>query len=76
MKAVRFHETGGPDVLQYEDVPDPVPGPGQVLIKVEAVGMNFADVMRRRGDPYPEASRCPSRSALRPQEPSLLSAKA
>lgn len=59
MKAVRFHETGGPEVLLYEDVPEPVPGPGQVLIKVEAVGMNFADVMRRRGDPYPMASPLP-----------------
>lgn len=56
MKAVRFHETGGPDVLVYEEVSTPVPGPGHVLIKVEAVGMNFADVMRRRGDDYPEAS--------------------
>lgn len=56
MKAARFHKTGNPDVLVYEDVPDPVAGPGQVLVKVEAVGMNFADVMRRRGDPYPEAS--------------------
>lgn len=56
MKAARFHKIGNPDVLVYEDVPDPVAGPGQVLVKVEAVGMNFADVMRRRGDPYPEAS--------------------
>lgn len=56
MKAIRFHSTGGPDVLVYEDVPDPVAGPGEVLIKVEAVGMNFADVMRRRGDDYPEPS--------------------
>lgn len=59
MKAARFHKTGNPDVLVYEDVPDPVAGPGQVLVKVEAVGMNFADVMRRRGDPYPEASPTP-----------------
>ncbi len=56
MKAIRFHSTGGPDVLVYEDVPDPVAGPGEVLIKVEAVGMNFADIMRRRGDDYPEPS--------------------
>ncbi|HEX7759630.1 MAG TPA: zinc-binding dehydrogenase [Caulobacteraceae bacterium] len=56
MKAVRFHQTGGPDVLVYEDVPDPTPKAGEVLIKVEAVGMNFADVMRRRGDPYPQPS--------------------
>ncbi|WP_232629034.1 quinone oxidoreductase family protein [Methylobacterium sp. Leaf118] len=59
MKAVRFHETGGPDVLIYEDVPDPTPGPGQILIRVEAAGMNYADVMRRRGDDYPEASPVP-----------------
>lgn len=56
MKATRFHETGGPEVLVYEDVPDPTPGAGEVLIRVEAVGLNFADVMRRRGDDYPEPS--------------------
>ena len=56
MKAARFHKTGGPDVLVYEDVPDPVPRDGDVLIKVEAAGLNFADVMRRRGDDYPEPS--------------------
>lgn len=56
MKAVRFHSTGAPEVLVYEDVPDPVPGDGEVVIRVEAVGLNFADVMRRRGDDYPEPS--------------------
>jgi NADPH:quinone reductase len=56
MKAVRFHRTGGPDVLVYEDVPDPIPMAGEVLIRVEATGLNYADVMRRRGDDYPEAS--------------------
>lgn len=59
MKTVRFHRTGGPEVLVYEDVPDPVPGPGEVLIRVESVGLNFADVMRRRGDDYPEATPLP-----------------
>lgn len=59
MKTVRFHRVGGPEVLVYEDVPDPVPGPGEVLIRVEAVGVNFADVLRRRGDPYPEPSPTP-----------------
>lgn len=59
MKAVRFHETGRPEVLVHEEVPDPTPRPGEVLIKIEAVGLNFADVMRRRGDPYPEASPSP-----------------
>jgi NADPH:quinone reductase len=56
MKAVRFHQTGGPEVLVYEDVPDATTPDGEVLIRVEAVGLNFADVMRRRGDNYPEAS--------------------
>lgn len=56
MKAARFHKTGGPDVLVYEDVPDPIPKAGEILIRVEAVGLNYADVMRRRGDNYPEQS--------------------
>ncbi|MGF6492147.1 NADPH2:quinone reductase [Luteibacter sp. 621] len=59
MKTVRFHYTGGPDVLQYEDVPEPVPGPGQVKIKVDAAGINFSDILRRRGDDYPESSPTP-----------------
>ena len=59
MKAVRFHKNGGPEVLVYEDVPDPMPKDGEVLIRIEAVGMNFADVMRRRGDPYPDPSPTP-----------------
>jgi NADPH:quinone reductase len=56
MKAVRFHETGGPEVLVYEDVPDPTPKAGEVLIRIEAAGVNYADTIRRRGDNYPEAS--------------------
>lgn len=56
MKSVRFHETGGPEVLVYEEVSDPQPKDGEVLIRVEAVGLNFADVVRRRGDPYPDPS--------------------
>lgn len=59
MKAVRFHNTGGPEVLVYEDLPDPTPKDGEVLIRVEAVGINFADVMRRRGDNYLEPSPLP-----------------
>lgn len=59
MKAVRFHQVGGPETLVYEDVPDAVAGPGQVLIRVEAVGLNFADVIRRRGHAYPEPSPTP-----------------
>jgi NADPH2:quinone reductase len=51
MKAARFHKTGGPEVLIYEDVADPVPGPGQILLKVEAAGVTYVEIMRRRGDP-------------------------
>jgi len=53
MRAARFHRTGPPDVLQIEEVPIPAPGPGDVLVRVEAAGVNYADVVRRRGDFYP-----------------------
>ena len=49
MKAVRFHEHGGPEVLRYEDVPEPEPGDGEVLIKLGAIGVNFIDTYRRSG---------------------------
>ena len=59
MKAVRFHQTGGPEVLVLEDVPIPAPGSGEILIRVEAAGINYADAMRRNGDPYAEPSPTP-----------------
>ncbi|MBN8469345.1 quinone oxidoreductase [Corallococcus exiguus] len=49
MKAIRYHQVGGPEVLRWEDAPEPVPGPGQVLVRVHAAGVNFADTERRRG---------------------------
>ncbi|QVQ51567.1 zinc-binding dehydrogenase [Spiractinospora alimapuensis] len=49
MKAVRMHGTGEPDVLWVDDVPNPVPGPGEVVIAVGAAGVTFGDVMARRG---------------------------
>ena len=49
MKAIRVHAPGGPDALRYEDVPRPTPGPGQVLVKIEAAGVNFIDVYQRTG---------------------------
>lgn len=49
MKAVRFHEFGGPDVLRYEDVPDPEPGAGEVLIDIAASALNHLDVDIREG---------------------------
>jgi NADPH2:quinone reductase len=49
MKTVRIHQFGGPEVLQYEDVPIPAPGPGQVLVKFAAAGLNYSDVHQRTG---------------------------
>ncbi len=51
MKAIRFHEVGGPEVLRYEDVPVPVLRKDQVLIKVKACALNHLDLFIRRGLP-------------------------
>ena len=48
-KAIRIHETGGPDVLRYEDVDPGVPGPGEALVRHGAVGVNFIDTYFRSG---------------------------
>lgn len=49
MKAVRYHELGGPEVLRLEDVPEPEPGDGEVLVRLAASGVNPAEVSRRGG---------------------------
>jgi NADPH:quinone reductase len=49
MKAIQIRETGGPEVLALVDLPIPVPGPGQVLIRIEAIGMNFIEIYFRKG---------------------------
>ena len=49
MRAVVVAEHGGPEVLQVREVPEPLPGPGQVSIAVAFAGVNFAEVMGRRG---------------------------
>ena len=49
MKAIQILETGGPEVLQLADLPIPHPGPGQVLIRIEAIGVNFIEVYFRKG---------------------------
>ncbi len=49
VKAIRFHETGGPEVLRWEDVDVPRPGPGEILIRHTAVGLNFIDTYHRSG---------------------------
>jgi len=49
MKAIRVHEFGGPEVLSYEDVPLPEPGPGEARVRIEVAGVNFIDVYHRTG---------------------------
>jgi putative PIG3 family NAD(P)H quinone oxidoreductase len=58
MHAITVREPGGPDVLEWTEVPDPVPGPGEVLIDVVASGVNRADLLQRQGlyPPPPGAS--------------------
>jgi NADPH:quinone reductase-like Zn-dependent oxidoreductase len=51
MKAVRFHQHGGPEVLRYEDAPDPELAPGEVLVRVRACALNHLDLWARRGLP-------------------------
>ena len=58
-RTVRFSELGDPDVLRIEELPDPRPGPGEVVVDVAAIGLNRAESMFRRGE-YIEATRLPA----------------
>ena len=49
MKAVRIHETGGTEVLKYENLPDPEYKSHEVLVKIESISVNFSDTLIRRG---------------------------
>jgi NADPH2:quinone reductase len=49
MKAIQIQQTGGPEVLQLAELPIPEPGPGQVLLRVEAIGVNFIEIYFRKG---------------------------
>ena len=62
---VRFHETGGPEVLKLEDLPLSEPGKGEVRLKVEAIGLNRAEIMFRKGQ-YLETPQFPSRFEWQP----------
>lgn len=59
-RVVRFHRLGGPEVLQIDEVAESLPGPGEVRIKVKALGLNRAEAMFRQGQ-YLEDSKLPSR---------------
>lgn len=61
MKAIQLRRFGNPDVLDYIDVPTPVPGPGEVLVRVHAAGVNFADTLMRQ-----------DRYAITPPLPAIL----
>ena len=58
MKAIRVHEFGGPEVLRVEELPTPQPGPGQVLVKLHAVGVNPVETYIRAGK-YPRLPKLP-----------------
>ena len=49
MNAVRVHQSGGPEVLKLEELPTPSPGPAEVLVRIEAIGVNFVDIYQREG---------------------------
>ena len=55
MRAIYFERNGGPEVLEVKDVPPPTPTASQVLVDVEAIGINFRDVYERKGGGYGSA---------------------
>ena len=55
MKTVRIYQTGGPDVLNYEDAPEPSPAPGHALVEIKSIGVNYTDVSSRKGTNPPDA---------------------
>ena len=62
MRAIRIHETGGAETLRLETVPDPMPGPGEVLVRLEAIGVNFIEIYQRKGIyQLADARSCPAR---------------
>ena len=52
MRAIRVHEYGGPEVLRLEEIADPRPGPGDAVVRLDAIGVNFIEVYQRKGQ-YP-----------------------
>jgi NADPH2:quinone reductase len=60
MKAIQLSKTGGPEVLELVELERPTVGPDQVLVRVQSASINFADIMRRRADPYPTPTPLPA----------------
>jgi NADPH:quinone reductase len=50
MKAIRVHALGGPEVMHLEDIPDPTPAAGEVVVRIEAIGVNVLEVFQRNGE--------------------------
>ena len=74
MKTVRIYQTGGPEVLNYEDAPEPSPAAGQALVEIKSIGVNYTDVSSRKGTNPPDAF--PGRRGARPPGWSPPSARA
>src|SRR6478735_8264468 len=55
MRAIRVHQFGGPEVLQLEDLPIPTPGPGQVVVRAKAIGVNPVETYIRAGNYGPKS---------------------
>lgn len=72
MRAIRIHNYGGPEVMRLEELPLPVPGPGQVLVRVHAASVNFLDVQRRRGELAGQAFYRHAAGGDRPDLPTTL----
>eukprot|EP01035_Chromulina_nebulosa_P054012 gene54012-biopygen38401 len=78
MRAIRFESTGGPEVLQVVEIDTPVPGPGQILVRHEAIGINFIETYQRTVWQRPSPRRCttgfgPSSGVMRRTRPSSSS---
>ena len=83
MRAVRIYGNGGPEVLQYEEAPDPQAGPGEVLVRIRAASVNHRDLRsrRERALPFPhilgtdiagEIASAPANSSLQVGQPIVL----
>ena len=71
MQAITIREPGGPEVLEWTEVPDPAPGPGEVLVEVVAGAVNRADLLQRQGHYAAAAGRLavPGAGVRRPDRP-------